>query len=503
VITAVAVLICAVAVSATAGAAVYIDPTAPCPGAGTAAAPYCAWSSVTTWQGGEQYLQRRGTEYVGQVRVITRTAPDELLTIGAYGEGARPVIDLRSEVAGAETAANWQDMGGGVWRLPVAHYQALSVLRLDGVRSVGPAASAAAVCTTPGSVQLQWHASTTEIRVCAPANPAGLYASIAGNHLMVAKSPWTPLALFSQRNVLIEGMDIRGGTGGLEIRDASSDVTIRGNTLGLYAPSGLRLYSAGEPVTRVLIENNLIDSGIRWGDVQQYQWAVSGEGIHFNHRVTQSVIRNNEVVAWLHNGIYLDGHNAGSQVTDNLIEANDIHCGPQSSYFDYCRPLGIDGNAGGATRNIVTRNVWHDFTVAPQLNGTDNLIVGNVCRGAYEGAPTSQSSAQCVALQGYVQSSRNVFLQNHFSGTHGYAIRIISGTAGEPGHRFIGNVIECSQCLDIRPDASTGAMIWQGNSFRQVPGQRQTFLYRSTTAVGFRDISVPAADWWRGNDDGR
>lgn len=487
----------------TAGAAVYIDPTAPCPGAGTAEAPYCAWSSVTTWQGGEQYLQRRGTEYVGQVRVITRTAPDELLTIGAYGEGARPVIDLRAAVEGWDVAANWRHMGGEVWRLPVAHYQALSVLRLDGVRAVGPAASAAAVCTTPGSVRLAWHATTTDLTVCAPSNPAGLYVTVEGNHLPTSKSPWTPFALFSQRNVLIEGMDIRGGTGGLEVRDASSDITIRGNTLGLYAPSGLRLYSAGTPVTRVVVDGNLIDSGIRWGDARQYNWAISGEGVHFNHRVTQSVIARNEVVAWPHNGIYLDGHLPDSQVTDNIIEGNDIHCGPQSAYFDYCRPLGIDGNDGGASRNIVTRNVWHDFTVAPQINGNDNLIVGNVCRGAYDGAPTSRSVAQCLALQGYVQSTGNTFLQNHFSGTHGYAIKILSGTAGQPGHRFIGNVIECSQCLDISADASIGPMVWQGNSFRQVAGQRQTYLYRSATAAGFSDIAVPAVDWWHSNDDGR
>lgn len=70
----------------------YIDPSAGTDGSGTEGSPFNNWTSVT-WAAGNSYLQKRGTTWTGQVSIQASGTAGNRVVMGAYGTGARPVID--------------------------------------------------------------------------------------------------------------------------------------------------------------------------------------------------------------------------------------------------------------------------------------------------------------------------------------------------------------------------------------------------------------------------
>ena len=75
--------------------AYYVDNTAPCPGAGTQASPWCDFSLVnaTTFQPGDQVLLRRGDTFTTSMFLIGSGTPSSYVTVAPYGSGAAPIIN--------------------------------------------------------------------------------------------------------------------------------------------------------------------------------------------------------------------------------------------------------------------------------------------------------------------------------------------------------------------------------------------------------------------------
>src|SRR6516164_1993584 len=73
----------------------YVDNTAPCPGAGTQASPWCDFSLVnaTTFQPGDQVLLRRGDTFTTSMFLIGSGTPSSYVTVAPYGSGAAPIIN--------------------------------------------------------------------------------------------------------------------------------------------------------------------------------------------------------------------------------------------------------------------------------------------------------------------------------------------------------------------------------------------------------------------------
>ena len=93
-----------------AGEPIYIDPSATSQGAGSQMHPYRSWSSAS-WVEGGTYLQRRGT-----IARETLSVGADSVTLGAYGEGAKPVI-AGSEEVGQED--RWRAEGDGIWSIGI------------------------------------------------------------------------------------------------------------------------------------------------------------------------------------------------------------------------------------------------------------------------------------------------------------------------------------------------------------------------------------------------
>lgn len=76
--------------------------------------PAKAWRSIAkvntiTLRPGDKVLFKRGGKWRGQVVVKQSGVDGDPITFGAYGDGARPILD------GSETVSNWQTLGGGTY----------------------------------------------------------------------------------------------------------------------------------------------------------------------------------------------------------------------------------------------------------------------------------------------------------------------------------------------------------------------------------------------------
>lgn len=477
---------------------IFIDPSrsAGCPGAGVEADPYCDWRQVRQFVGGNRYLQKSGTVYRGSLQLMddTGASAGKPVFIGAYQVGQRPKIRIENALPDAMNPQRWKRTHFNVWAYSTAGFRIgdPAVLLLDGRRAFGKARQELDLCTRQGRQIIEWFHADETLSLCSPhGNPAEVFSSISGMQRAHGGEPWVPVYMENQHHVVLDGLVLEGGnSGAIEIRGLSSDIEIRNSVIGLDSAIGIRAYSMTAPIRNLDIHDNLIDSGIRWGAVA-YEPKISGEGVHFLAGVQDSRIYRNAFIAWSHNGIYLDAHLPGSPgVNRNLVFDNEFHCGPHSSYFDYCRPFGIDGfQAGSAQYNVVFHNRMHDFSVAAQVNGNNNFIVGNTCYNASNSKARRLPTGQCFSLQPYQWSRDNLVANNTMAYTADVAIQLIPGKAGvSAGHRVVNNIMygcglgakptRRDACISVVRDDSVGPQVLINNLMYN-PGRSVRALYRS------------------------
>jgi hypothetical protein len=478
-------------------AEVYIDPSRAtgCPGSGLETDPYCDWRAVRNYLGGNRYLQKSGTVYRRSVQIVGETgaSPENPIFIGGYGIGPRPTIRIENPLPRALDPKSWRRSRRHVWAYSTAGFRIgdPAVLLLDGRRAFGKARQEQDLCAEQGTQIVEWFHADETLSLCSPrGNPAEVYASISGMQRARGLESWVPVYLEDQHHVVIDGFALEGGnSGAVEIRGRSSDIEIRNSVIGMDSASGIRAYSMDVPITNIDIHDNVIDSGIRWGAVA-YEPVIAGEGVHLLAGVQDSRIHRNVFVAWSHNGIYLDAHLPGSPgVNRNRVYDNEFHCGPGSSYFDYCRPFGIDGfEAGYAQHNVVFNNRMHDFSVAAQVNGNNNYMVGNTCYRVSNSKTRRRPTGQCFSLQPYQWSRDNLVANNTMAYTADVAIQLVPGEGGvSSGHRVVGNILySCGlatssnrrdACIAVSLDASVGPQTLIGNLMYN-PGRSVSVLYR-------------------------
>ena len=85
----------------------YVDNTAPCPGSGTQASPWCDFSAVdyTIFQPGDQILLKRGDTFTTGMLLEGSGTSTNYLTVSAYGSGAMPIINVAGLASELDVAA--------------------------------------------------------------------------------------------------------------------------------------------------------------------------------------------------------------------------------------------------------------------------------------------------------------------------------------------------------------------------------------------------------------
>ncbi|MCC7258106.1 MAG: right-handed parallel beta-helix repeat-containing protein [Gammaproteobacteria bacterium] len=497
---------------------IHVDPSRAtgCPGSGSLEDPYCDWSQVREFAGGNRYLQRSGTLSGGSLKIVGKTgaSADKPVFIGAYQAGPRPRMRVENPLVGGLEPANWKRIRGDVWVFDTRGFRSgdPEVLLLDQRRAFGKAREERDLCEKQGSQVIEWLHRDGTLFLCSPrGNPATVYPTIAGMQQFDKRESWAPIYIENQRHIIIDGLAVEGGSlGSIEIRGTSADIEIRNSVIGLDGASGIRAQSFGTPISRLDIHDNVIDSGIRWGMVG-YEPHVSGEGVHFVAGVQDSRIYRNQFIAWSHNGMYLDAHWPESPgVRRNIVYDNEFHCGPASSYFDYCRPFGVDGLREHSVRdNLLFRNRMHDFSVAAQINGNDNYFIGNICYNTINSKAKSYPTGQCFSLQPYVWSRDNLVANNTMVNMADVAVQFIPGVAGvSAGHRIVNNImVGCGRatlptrrdaCIAIAADASVGPQ-QISNNLMYNPGRQVRVLYRQKWSEDLTELKARFGDAVGGN----
>ena len=475
------VALCSLAANAS-GTTIHIDPsrTDGCPGAGTLSDPYCDWDSVTNFRGGYRYLQKRDTTYRKILSIAggTDASPSRPIYIGAYGSGGNPRIRIENSLPFWNNPATWKRAGAHEWAYRTAKFAIgdPQVLFLDGRRAFGKARRKEDMCIRKGTQRVEWFHENDTLYLCSPTgNPATVFSSMSGMQV-ASGSNFAAIYIKNKHDIVIDDFTLEGGWyGAIFVRGGSHDIEIRNSTIGRDSANGVRVIADEIPARRIRIHHNIIDSGIRWGRAG-YEPLLSGEGVQFLMGVEDSRVDNNVIVAWSHAGTYLFSKTPSKlQVRNNMIQDNEYHCGPNSSYFDYCRPIIAEGERIGDVRgNIFFRNRMHDFSVRSQINGDHNSVIGNVCYHTVNSDAKTHPTGQCFSIQPYGTSEHNVFANNTMYDTADVAIEFVPGNAGPASlHQVINNIMQnCAAdatngrrnaCIFVGSDASIGPQIISHN----------------------------------------
>lgn len=475
------VLLCLIARLPAAAADLYIDPSRHrgCPGTGSMTSPYCGWDEVREFSGGNRYLQKRGTVYRRMVTLRRLSASrSQPVYLGAYGTGENPTIRIEHELPHWDDPARWKPLPRNIWSYSTAGFVIGNpqVLFLDGRRAFGGATSQTDLCRKKGPQLVEWFHAKDSLYVCSPSgNPAQQFRSVSGMQV-ASGADWAAIMIKQAHGVVIDGFDLEGGWyGAIHITHGASDIEIANSRIGKDSSNGIYVLATDATVTSIDTHDNLFDSGIRWG-AAGYMPALPGEGISFVSGVHDSKIRHNTFIAWPHAGVSLVSNTPNAAGTlGNIVQDNEFHCGPDSSYFDYCRPFAVDGQKIGSTsNNVFFRNILHDFSVRSQINGDHNSVIGNICYNAVNSSATQHATGQCFSLQPYAVSRDNLIANNTVYNTADTGLEFISGNAGiSSGHQVLNNIFyNCAPmalngrrgvCIYLEDHASVGPQAIRNN----------------------------------------
>src|SRR3989304_7205089 len=85
--------------------------------------------SATTFSAGDQILFKRGDTWYGTITVNGEGAAGNVITFGAYGTGANPII------TGFTSVTAWQNLGSNIWESTsaVSSLSTLNMVSIGGV----------------------------------------------------------------------------------------------------------------------------------------------------------------------------------------------------------------------------------------------------------------------------------------------------------------------------------------------------------------------------------
>lgn len=295
-------------------------------------------------------------------------------TLNAYGTGNKPVI------AGLLLVNDtWTYEGNFVWSNPtgyqIAHRVFVNSISRIGLQDkagnnpvIGDLDALDEYLFLNGTLYIRHTSATT-----APVN--------------VVMSPgWNSPAVITMKNstnITLRNIEFRGGgyTSTVRLDAPCSDILIdscmvtRSSQSGIFAINTLQNMDVVENLT---IQNCVIDKS--WTTAEnnlKSTVSLTGDGVCFFHGVKSSVIKNNVITNYGHNGISITAYSFATGIYGvkyNKAEGNDISAGNSA----YMHAIGVAGYPDKAMYNIYKGNYCHDFTTANTIAGNTNFVFGNI-----------------------------------------------------------------------------------------------------------------------------
>ncbi len=355
---------------------------------GTSAAT--AWKTVDrvsrfNLTAGDSVLFKRGEVWREKFYIYVSGTADKPIYFGAYGESEKPRISAIDEIPDWKNSSNWTHIGNNIWRMEYNWnprrllvdrkeiLQTNSVSKIDGAES-------------------NWCYSDNALYLYSTGNPANVFQSMQGNKL------YFNVRIRKQKYLILENLDLEGGSGNTIAIYGSSFLTIKNCSVGRYAWLGIRVNPyEGQLSHHILIENNIIDSGFHFFYGPPAERGVE-DGVLLSAGAHDCIVRFNQVLDWGHCGIYLYALYEGDAGVYNNIVCNNFISGKNISYM---HGIGTDGREGLCQNNEFYGNLIKDITVRNQINGNNNRVHHNVIDGVKNSTAKSGATAQGFDLQAY------------------------------------------------------------------------------------------------------
>lgn len=312
---------------------------------------------------GDSVLFQRGGYWKGVFNPNGSGTVGFPIYVGAFGEGANPIINTRDTVPGWSVQANWHLVTGktDVWRFDLPSSANVSHrIWLNGIEWAR-AKDSSQISATRRATHLTDY---LKLWVYATTNPALYYSSIE----YTTEATGT-INLYNRNNYVIENLDVRGASGGSIDLNTVTNITIKNCIVGLDANRiGIRSFDRADSV---FIFNNTIISGDRIQDYFLYQNGVA-DGIALSTGCHYWKVYNNRIEDWGHSGIEftdVDGVVIGGVFS---IKTASVRSGYTMSHVevynnkikgvhvDYMRGLGVDSRKDHSTTDVRFHDNWVD-----------------------------------------------------------------------------------------------------------------------------------------------
>jgi len=378
--------------------------------------PQQAWKTLnninnTTINAGNKILFRVGQKWQGQLNIKNSGTAENPITIGSYGEGAKPIISALNIVKidkwypyngvgdnglGAEFKEDVSDPAN-TWLAVILDDHPYRI-KINSQEVLG------AFDSLELSDTFKWSYNRDK---------DGTVFYYYGNDKpsQIETSVFTsPLYIHDCQNIVVENIELEGGfVAGIFI-DNANDITIQKVTVGDMSKQGIYVNAKNKTVKNIKIDSCIIDSKY----TLDYSMAVPNlerngrtsttrgapEGIMFWGGIQNSVISNNTIKNWTHANINFSA-DFDEELSNNKVFNNDLSA-PDIAYGGR---IGVDGKNNHD--NKFYNNRVHDIKAPIQFNGHDNEFSGNVVEDVKVSILKPDETGYGVVLQGYASAVYN------------------------------------------------------------------------------------------------
>lgn len=403
------------------------------------------------------------------------------ITFGAYGTGAKPIIDCITTISGAMTTGNWTETSGGsnVWYMTYASNP--TRVTLSGTEY--PSAEGVSHADHPVNSTYRWYRSSGESRlyVYSVGNPASTYSDIQG--LVDCGSV---IYANDDDNNIITGLDVRGGqTAAIQLRGAKNTI-IDSNTSG-YGGYGVIVIGGSSPTynenENIIIRQNELDHKQNFADGVGYD-DISGvkEAVAIRDSCKNCKVYGNTVSGFDHG--YFHFETVSDVVNFDGIFNLSVYSNTASSTTNYDgRQFSTLGKSGHLHDVEIFYNTFFDTFTQSKLDGGPNVHVHhNIFRNAINpdyvtGTLDVSGFIVFICLDSGYDSNGNILEHNVFATNESAAIRMdqqSSGSCTKYDHVIQNNIVfntgtdaisasYTDITLDIEQGSNVDANTWRNN----------------------------------------
>jgi len=299
------------------------------------------------------------------------------IVIGAYGTGARPIINGRFSLPNWNVAGTWTNTSGNIWRMYGSIYAYTSSnqdrgrLWLNGVE-----AKKAQSITTPTAAEPWTHGNSGNyLYVYSIGNPASYYSNIEdqgwSNDCIVVNGSYQTW----------QNLDIRGCNHSISLAYDKHYIIFEDCNIGKdIGMQGFFIDGSYVGISNIIIRRCTIDSDNHVMDGWMRQ--NTEDGIHLRGACTNVEIYDNTIADFEHASICLTA-NGSDEMNNILIHDNYV----SASNIDYSKGFDVSAVTGNMTGLEVYNNIFYDFPNEIQISAENvkfyNNIIDKTTRPAY------------------------------------------------------------------------------------------------------------------------